>query len=185
MAGPSAAPIGRAAEPWHRCTVHISQAGFTAIKGGRHLEHTRLDLSPSGPAGDRVFALVDLERGRVLRTVENPALLGGRTVEAVPEPSGRGLALDYWGRPAAVEIVDGPWAGRELRLGPARVRVLGGIDRCAVIDLDPATGASGTRLLQTLAGYRLHGRAIDFGMYAEVTVPGPVSRDDRVTVVSN
>ena len=106
-------------------------------------------------------------------------------VEAVPEPSGRGLVLDYWGRPAAVEIVDGPWAGRELRLGPARVRVLGGIDRCAVIDLDPATGASGTRLLQTLAGYRLHGRAIDFGMYAEVTVPGPVSRDDRVTVVSN
>ena len=180
--------------------MHISQAGFTAIKGGRHLEHTRLDLSPSGPAGDRVFALVDLERGRVLRTVENPALLGGiarrkdemlsvelggRTVEAVPEPSGRGLVLDYWGRPAAVEIVDGPWAGRELRLGPARVRVLGGIDRCAVIDLDPATGASGTRLLQTLACYRLRGRAIDFGMYAEVTVPGPVSRDDRVTVVSN
>ena len=232
-----------------------------------------MDLAPGGPVGDRLFCLVDLARGRVLRTVENPSLLactarwvdgvlsieiGGQIIEAVPRPSGRKLALDFWGRPAAVEIVDGPWAqaysdylgfdvamtratrpgelvygasvtvvttsglrfleekagheidshrfratfvidtdtdtdgldagvegswaGRELRLGSAGIRVLAGIDRCAVVDAEPASGASGTRLLQTLASYRLRDGAIDFGMYAEVTVPGRVFHGDPVTV---
>ncbi len=250
--------------------MRIRQAGFTPIKGGRHVEHPFVDLAPSGPVGDRLFCLVDLARGRVLRTVENPSLLActarwldgvlsidvdGRTLEATPRPSGRKLALDFWGRPAAVEIVDGPWAraysdylgvevaltravrpgelvygasvtlvttsglrrlaekagheidshrfratfvidteeldaqaedswaGRELQLGSARIRVLAGIDRCAVIDADPASGVSGTRLLQTLAGYRLRDGAVDFGMYAEVTVPSRVFRGDPVAVV--
>jgi uncharacterized protein YcbX len=249
--------------------MRIRQAGFTPIKGGRHVEHHFVDLAVAGPVGDRMFCLVDLARGRVLRTVENPSLLactahwtdgvlsiemGDQTIEAAPQPSGRELALDFWGRPAAVEVVDGPWAqaysdylgfevaltramrpgdlvygasvtivttgglrslaektdteidshrfratfvidtdglaaqvedswaGRELQLGSARVRVLAGIDRCAVIDADPASGASGTRLLQTLAGYRLRDGAIDFGMYAEVTVPSRVFRGDPVTV---
>src|SRR6185312_10097627 len=144
----------------------------------------------------------------------------GTTLEAAPRPSGRMLELDFWGRPAAVEIVEGPWArgysdylgfevalaratrpgelvygasvtiittsglrlleeksgqkldshrfratfvidtdeldaqvedswrGRELQLGSAaRIRVLAGIDRCAVIDAEPTSGAGGTRLL--------------------------------------
>lgn len=251
--------------------MRIRQAGFTPIKGGRHLDRPFVDLAAEGPVGDRMFCLVDLARGRVLRTVENPSLLSctahwldgvlsidvdGTTLEAAPRPSGRMLELDFWGRPAAVEIVDGPWAsaysrflgfdvmlaravrpgeliygasvtivttsglrmlaekagqeldshrfratfvidtdeldaqvedswhGRELHLGSAaRIRVLAGIDRCAVIDAEPASGAGGTRLLQTLASYRLRDGAIDFGMYAEVSVPGRVFRDDPVTVI--
>ncbi len=249
--------------------MHILRTGFTAIKGGRHLDHGTVDLATTGPVGDRMFALVDLERRAVLRTVRNPALLastaqwadgvlsveiGGRRIEAVPEPSDVALNLDYWGRPAAVEIVDGPWAsaysallgievalaralhpgelvygapvtivttsgirllekragheidahrfratflvdtdgldaavedswaGEEIRVGPARLRVTGAIDRCAVIDLDPRSGASGTRLLQILAEYRLHGKAVDFGVYAEVVVPGCVGPGDPVAV---
>ena len=72
-----------------------------------------------------MFCLVDPERERVLRTVENPTLmqtqatwdagvltvaLPGATVEGVPAPTGETRKLDYWGRRVALELVDGPWA---------------------------------------------------------------------------
>jgi uncharacterized protein YcbX len=75
--------------------------------------------------------------------------------------------------------VEDSWAGRELELGGARVVVKGGIPRCAVIDLEPDTGARGTSLLKTLAGYRLDAGEIWFGVYAEVIHPGTVSRGDQ------
>jgi uncharacterized protein len=114
--------------------VRIERAGFTPVKGGRHLAHDLVDLSVDGPVGDRVFCLVDRSRGRVLRTVENPSLLQacarweagilsvtipghppGYAVEAVsaegvPSPTGEILELDYWGRDASVEVCAGPWA---------------------------------------------------------------------------
>jgi len=105
--------------------VLIQRIGLTPVKGGRHLARDRADLTMDGPVGDRVFCLVDLSRGRVLRTVENPALLqacarwtdGLLTVdlpagqfEGVPLPSGEMLSVDYWGRTAAVESCLGPWS---------------------------------------------------------------------------
>ncbi|MET4780894.1 MOSC domain-containing protein [Glaciihabitans sp. UYNi722] len=247
--------------------MHIERIGFTPIKGGRHVEHPSVGLALDGPLGDRLFCLVDLQRGRVLRTVDNPALLAttarwqhgqlrveidGRVVTAEPRSTGKKLTLEYWGRPAEVEVVDGPWAdaysaylgrdvaftravrsgelvygasvtlittgalrlleeklghgvdssrfranlvidsddlephvedswtGGELHIGSARLRVMDAVDRCAVIDFDPATGASGSHLLTTLAGYRLRSGTIDFGMYAEVTSPGLVERGQTV-----
>jgi uncharacterized protein YcbX len=205
----------------------------------------------------------------VLRTVQHPALTlvhaveragvlsltlpDGRGVAATPEPTGRELVCDYWGRPASLRVLDGPhaallaehlgrpvtlaaappravvygagvtlvtrasladlatraghpahheadaldparfratfvldgtdayveddWAGRELALGTAVVRVGGPIGRCAVIDIDPGTGARGSRLLRTLATYRPRNEAGEpaFGVYAEVVRPGVVS----------
>lgn len=105
--------------------VLIERIGFTPLKGGRHLSHERVDLTTDGPLGDRVFCLVDRSRSRVLRTVENPALLracarwdsgvlsvdlSGRTIEGIPSPSGDTLKVDYWGRTAAVQRCGGPWA---------------------------------------------------------------------------
>ena len=105
--------------------VLIERIGFTPVKGGRHLTHDLAELSADGPVGDRVFCLVDRSRGRVLRTVENPALLAacarweagvlsvdfpGRTVEGVPAASGETLQVDYWGRTARLEGCTGPWA---------------------------------------------------------------------------
>lgn len=247
--------------------MHIQRIGFSPIKGGRHVEQASVDLRADGPFGDRVFCLVDVERRRVLKTVENPTLLravsewrddvlsvdiGGETIAAVPRLTGRVLDLDYWGRDAAVELVDGQWAaafsamlgrpvslaratnpgetvygaaltlittasidllarklghavdsrrfranilietdaahaeddweGRELQLGDARVRVSGAVDRCAVIDFDAESGASGSRLLRTLAQYRLREGDIDFGMYAEVIEPAVVRRGDPVSL---
>jgi uncharacterized protein YcbX len=105
--------------------VHIQRIGFTPLKGGRHVEQGAVTLTAEGPAGDRVFALVDPARERVLRTVENPTLvqtratwdagvlavhLPGRTVEGTPQPTGEEVKVEYWGRPAGLEVLDGPWA---------------------------------------------------------------------------
>lgn len=105
--------------------MHIQRIGFTPLKGGRHTTHERVHLAADGPVGDRVFALVDRSRGRVLRTVENPALLHacasweagvlsvdllGHTIEGVPSPEGETLKVDYWGRTATLQVCAGPWA---------------------------------------------------------------------------
>ena len=106
--------------------MHVTRIGLTPVKGGRHAEQASVDLTIEGPVGDRVFCLVDPERGQVLRTVENPSMmrtsatwadgvltsrLPGRTVAGTPAGTGRTLKVDYWGRVAALEVVDGPWAG--------------------------------------------------------------------------
>ena len=108
--------------------MRVTRIGFTPLKGARHVEHRSVEISAHGPVGDRVFCLVDPARDRVLRTVENPAMvrvratfaagrlrvtLGDRTVEGVPQPTGDVRKVDYWGRIAEAELLEGPW-GRLL-----------------------------------------------------------------------
>jgi len=105
--------------------VRVTRIGFTPLKGARHVAHPSVELSPDGPVGDRVLSLVDPARDRVLRTVENPTMLrvlatvsdgrlgvtvADRRVDGVPEPTGDVRKVDYWGRVAEVELLDGPWA---------------------------------------------------------------------------
>jgi uncharacterized protein YcbX len=105
--------------------VHVSRIGLAALKGTRHVDLDTVDLRLDGPRGDRVFCLVEPERARVLRTVENPSLLravaswrdGVLTTtlpdeEATGRPvaSGETVKVDYWGRVAALDIMSGPWA---------------------------------------------------------------------------
>jgi uncharacterized protein YcbX len=118
--------------------VHITRIGLTPVKGGRHTGQPSVDLGLDGPVGDRVFCLVDRARDRVLRTVENPTLvqtaarwhdgvlsvvLPSGAVQGEPSATGQTLKVDYWGRVAALEVVEGPWAaaysehlGREVVL---------------------------------------------------------------------
>ena len=244
----------------------VSRIGWTPVKGGRHRAQEAVRLTPDGPHGDRAFCLVDPVAGRCLRTVENPALLQTSaswdgTVLAVelpagavvgePERSGDVRKVDYWGRAAVVELVDGPWSaaysrhlgrevvlaacaagevvygasvtlvtsgslawlaqrvgapvdgarfratleldtgdlapfveedwlGRVLRVGTAELRVSGLVPRCAVIDLDPATGMRDLPLLKALAVDRRNQGEVPFGVYADVTAPGQVSKGDAV-----
>ena len=105
--------------------MYVSRVGFTSLKGARHRGWEFVDLSGDGPVGDRVFCLIDVARGRVLRTVENPTLLQtvaswdagvltvalpGATAAGVPTSVGEARTLDYWGRRVTLEILHGPWA---------------------------------------------------------------------------
>jgi MOSC domain-containing protein len=105
--------------------VHVTRIGLTPLKSARHARLPAVDLTADGPAGDRLFCLVDRRRGRVLRTVEHPVLLAtqarwdgrmlhttlpGGTVEAAPEPTGDLAEVDYWGRTVVLEVQAGPWA---------------------------------------------------------------------------
>jgi uncharacterized protein YcbX len=82
------------------------------------------------------------------------------------------LVLDTGDEPYAEE----DWAGRDLAIGDVTLRIGWPVPRCAVVDIDPATGERGSRLLRTLAGYRPLNRIGEpcFGVYAEVRTPGVV-----------
>ena len=248
--------------------MQVARIGFTPVKGGRHATHDSVVLAPSGPVGDRAFCLVDPATGRCLRTVEHPTLLQSsaswdgsvlsvalptRRVAGEPVPTGEVRTVDYWGRAAAVEVVDGPWAaaysahlgrevvvasaapgdvvyagavtlvtdaslarlsdevsapvegarfratfqldaaglrpyaeegwvGRRLRIGTAEVRVRSVVPRCAVIDHHPASGVRDLELLQALGSRRRVHDELGFGIDAEVTVPGQVTRGDTVAL---
>lgn len=118
--------------------VHVARIGFTPLKGGRHRTHGSVMLTATGPLGDRAFCLLDPAVDRCLRTVENPPLLQtaaswdgvvlavdlpSGTIAGEPISTGEVRKVDYWGRTAAVELMDGPWAtaysthlGREVVL---------------------------------------------------------------------
>lgn len=119
--------------------MHITRVGLTPLKGARHAALTQVQLDHGGPVGDRLWCLVDVDRPRVLRTVENPRMLlvdatwdgsslsvdtpDAGSATATPEPTGETLVSDYWGRDAQLEIMDSPHAevltrhlGRAVRL---------------------------------------------------------------------
>jgi uncharacterized protein YcbX len=151
--------------------VLVERIGFTPLKGAQHVEHASVDLTSTGPVGDRLFCLVDPDRRRVLRTVENHRLLQsvarwrapklsvdllGVRLEGAPEPTGVLLEVDYWGRTASLEVVGGPWSaafsahlGREVVLAKA---VPGAVVYGAAVTLVTSSSA---RLLAQKLGTRL------------------------------
>ena len=109
--------------------MRVRRLGFAAVKGTRHLSRPVVDLTVDGPEGDRRYAVADPSTGRVLRTVDHPALarvtaevadgvlrlgLPDGTVVAGPadpadaaEEGGATVEGDYWGRPATLRPLDG------------------------------------------------------------------------------
>lgn len=107
--------------------AHVSRLGLALVKGTCHLDRDDVVLDRHGPVGDRTWCLVDRAAARVLRTVENPALLrltvrdvgspeelrlavttaDGRTTEAATRDAVHGIrAFDYWGRGARIRLQD-------------------------------------------------------------------------------
>lgn len=105
--------------------MRVRRLGFAAVKGTRHLSRPVVDLTTAGPEGDRRYAVADPATGRVLRTVDHPALArvaaevddgllrlrfpDGTLVEG-PEQDGVGVPSldgDYWGRPVTLRPLDG------------------------------------------------------------------------------
>jgi uncharacterized protein YcbX len=73
--------------------------------------------------------------------------------------------------------VEDSWAGQEVTIGEAVVRIGGPVPRCAVIDHHPETGVKDVRLLRALVRERPTNRAGEpmFGVYARCVVPGRVT----------
>ena len=120
----------------------VRRAGFTPVKGMRHPSLDRIELDEQGPVGDRTFCLVDPVKGRVLRTVQHPTLMGivarlhagalelvlptGESVAAPADATGETITCDYWGRQVDLALTAGPhaalvsdWLGLDVRLARA------------------------------------------------------------------
>jgi len=75
------------------------------------------------------------------------------------------------------------WLGREVRIGPARVRMLGAVGRCAITTQNPATGVRDIDTLAAIKAYRGQNpktKELDFGIFGEVVEPGLVRVGDPV-----
>lgn len=68
--------------------------------------------------------------------------------------------------------------GRDISLGPARLKVVKRIVRCAATNVDPATGIRDLNIPTTLQQTFKHG---DCGVYAQVIAGGEIARGDAVT----
>ena len=143
----------------------VRAAGFSPVKGMRHLLLDRVLLDEQGAVGDRAFCLVDPDRARVLRTVQHPTLLSvvarfeggvlfldlpsGEVVAAPPAMMEETVTCDYWGRSVDLALLDGPHAGALSDLLGQDVR-LAAAPRGAVVFAAPLT-VIGTASLRALA----------------------------------
>ena len=73
------------------------------------------------------------------------------------------------------------WIGREIAIGPARLRVTRRIRRCAATDVDPSSGARDLNVPLVLR--QAYGHA-DCGVYAEVLSGGWIARGDALALTS-
>ena len=73
--------------------------------------------------------------------------------------------------------VEDTWAGRDVLMGEATIRIGGPVPRCAVVDHHPETGAKDVRLLKALVRERPTNRAGEpmLGVYARCTRSGQVT----------
>lgn len=68
---------------------------------------------------------------------------------------------------------------REIAVGPARLKVVKRIQRCAATNVDPATGRRDLDIPQTLQRVFKHG---DCGVYARVLARGEIARGDSIGI---
>jgi uncharacterized protein YcbX len=155
--------------------LDVRTAGFSPVKGMRHLTLPSVELDELGPVGDRAWCLVDVAARRVLRTVQHPELIGvvarvegdelsmtlpsGESVAAPARASGETVACDYWGRQVSLSLVGGPHdalvsdlLGRDVRLAAAPrggVVFAAPVTVVATASLE-AVGAEGARFRATL-----------------------------------
>ena len=175
---------------------------LSAKRGGETVLRARLTESEGRRAAGAF--LTDFMAGAVegpLRIVEAP---GHAFADARPKPNATtdkyvslinraSLAMieAAVGRPVdplrfrANVYFDGPpawtelgWLEREIRLGPARLRVVAAITRCAATAVNPATAE---RDLDVVGALRSHFGHNLMGIYAEVAEGGAIAVGDELT----
>jgi uncharacterized protein YcbX len=71
------------------------------------------------------------------------------------------------------------WTGQRLRIGEATLEIIEPIERCAAIEIDPASGAREPHLLATLSRRFGH---VSMGVFAAVRRGGRVACGDPVLI---
>jgi len=159
-------------------------AASTRLYDGREVTGRLVD----GPLGEALSEHL----GRGVRLLARDAAHTGADdapVTLMSEASLRALAPALGGMPDGRRFrmtltVDGidaweehGWAGRELRVGAAALRVVEPVPRCVVTMRDPDDGRTDAPVLKALA--RLRGsHDVTFGVWCVVTRPGTVRRGD-------
>ncbi|MFI0394690.1 MOSC domain-containing protein [Paracoccus jiaweipingae] len=152
---------------------------FDPATGGAQL----LDwLAPFWPA-DKPAPAQLLRGPQALTDVPQPyiSVLSLDSLAALSQAGGRDFGTDRWRGNLWVRGWQ-PWAergmmGQTLRIGPARLRVVEPINRCAATHVDSRTGQPDTDMLALLA--QVNGDRA-FGIYAEVIQPGEIALEDEV-----
>jgi len=99
-----------------------------------------------------------------------------RVMRADVDPLRFRANIYFEGAPAWTEF---DWIGKEIEIGPARLRVTARIDRCAATSINPVTAARDMNIVKALRrGFGL----IDMGVYAEVIGGGEIATGDRITL---
>jgi uncharacterized protein len=78
------------------------------------------------------------------------------------------------------------WSESAVLIGEATIRIAGRVPRCAAVQRDPETGASGTNVLKHIYEQRGRGLAgtLDLGVYADVIGPGLVRLGDTLRSIA-
>lgn len=136
-------------------------------------------------AGDAARGRVRLVRGRgfAFCDAEQPlvSIACAASLDELAEAIGRPVEVERFR--ANLLIAGGlpwqelDWVGQEIRVGPARLRVLEPILRCAATRANPRSGEADLDVLRPLV--RLTGDAV-FGVYAEVVEGGAIAAGDPV-----
>ncbi len=156
---------GRITEPVGRAVI---EDFFAAYMGAEARAKPRLLEAPPGhmfsdhPA--RVVSLINLASVRDLE----------RVVGAPVDPVRFRANLYFEGLDPWAEFA---WVDTDIAVGAARLRVTARIPRCAATNVDPATGARDMNIPKALQRGFGH---VDLGLYASVTVGGPVSVGDEI-----
>lgn len=148
-----------------------------------------------GPWADALSA----HAGRELQLIRSERLPGERdrnpvsilseaSVEELARQGNEGRPLDARRFRMLIHVAgarphqEDEWIGSEVRLGQAVVRVTRPDPRCVITTQDPDTGRRDFPTLHAIKAYRgmREGRKIDFGVYADVVTPGPISVGDEV-----
>ncbi len=163
------------------------EAMSTALYNGRRVSG-RLTRGPHSAALSehlgspvRLVALDPAEVGTddfpvSLMSSASVAAVGEALGAAAPDPRRFRMTITIDG---AEPWEENAWAGREIQIGEARLRVTEPVPRCVVTTRSPDSGRRDLPILKTLA--ELHGkRNVVFGVWCEVSAPGRVRRGDHV-----
>jgi hypothetical protein len=180
-----------------RLAAHYDDAtGVLALsRGGREIargvpetpaDRARIEAAAamdlSGDIGGGL-ALVAAGDGKMLTDVDAPlvSLVNLASVRALGDAIG--ATLDPLRFRANFYFDDAPawaerdWTGKQVSIGDARLEIVAVTERCAAIDVNPATASRDLRLLNGLAGRLGH---VEMGVYAKVVGGSSVGRGARL-----